>query len=211
MKAVVIAVMSIPESVQAAKRCVASAAKFGVHFEIVPAVTPVDDPIGMMRARGWPTEKFLNNRFSRPLPCISCFLSHAEAWHACAYSGESYLVAEHDALMVRPLPELRLAGPLVNLGAPSFGGFRVPPHGIGPLFSKPFLPGAHAYFLTNAAAVQLLAKAKTEAEPTDVFLSLRRFRFIKESFPYSFECHDEFSTVQAEEGCKGKHRKVRPV
>lgn len=209
MKAYVITITTNPESVRCAERCIASCHSFGLTAEIWPAITPAHKPEELFEARGWPVAKFVKNRYSRPLPTMACFLSHAGLWSLCARTGESVLIMEHDAVMVRPLPDLR--SPVINLGAPSFGRSKQPSCGIGPLVSKPHLPGAHAYFVKQRAAERLLELAKTEAEPTDVFLSLARFPFIRESFPYSFECHDEVSTVQAEAGCAAKLRRVRII
>lgn len=119
------------------------------------------------------------------------------------------IICEHDALMARALPELESSGHyLVNLCQPSFGKWKQPPCGIGPLVSKPHLPGATAYYLHPNGARLLLEKAATEAEPTDVFLSLKRFPFIRESFPYSFVCDQHFTTIQNPEGCRAKHQPV---
>lgn len=209
MKACVIVIEGHPDSERCAARTIETGRKFGITVERFRAVTPADDPAAMFEARGWPTGKFTHNRFSRPLPCMACFLSHATLWHHCAYSGESHLILEHDAVFVRELPVLRTAGLLVNLAKPSFGTFRTPPCGIGPLRSKPFMPGATGYYIHHRGAEQLLARAKHEAEPTDVFMSIARFPFIRESYPWCIECEDEVSTVQREEGCKGKHNTVR--
>jgi len=199
----------MPESVVAAQRCIVSCSKFGLSVEMFPAITPADDVHSMFRARGWPTDKFTNNRFSRTEPCMACFLSHMAALHQCAYSGESLCLLEHDAVMVRPLPRFPIVGgPIVcSLGKPSFGTFRTPSAGIRPLTSKSFVPGAHAVYYRHNGAEAVLAKAK-ECEPTDVFLNLKRFSFIKELYPWPFVCEDEFSTVQGPEGIKGKHRPV---
>lgn len=208
MKAFVICIRGHADSERCAQRCIDSAAKFGLKVERFDAITPADDPEAMFRARGWPTDRFTNNRFSRPLPCMACFLSHSELWHQCAYSGESMIVFEHDAVVVRAIPRIHRAAMLCNLGKPSFGGFNVPTVPLGPLVSKPFVPGAHAIYMTQPGAAKLLEKAATDAQPTDVYMSLRRFSFIKEIYPWPVECRDSFSTVQGPEGIRGKHNKV---
>lgn len=210
MKAFVIVIRGHPDSERAAARCIESGKKFGVCVERFDAITPADNPAAMFAARGWPTGKFTNNRYSRPEPCMSCFLSHAALWHACAYSGESHLILEHDAVIVAPLPVFPLVrGPLVcNLGRPSFGVFRTPKDGFQPLVSKPFVPGAHAVYFHHWGASKVLAKIATDAEPTDVYLSRARFPFIEEFMPWPVVCEDDVSTVQGPTGIVGKHRPV---
>lgn len=210
MKAVVITVLSIPESVAAAQRCIASAATFGLEVEMFPAFIPADDPMAEFERRGWPTVKFTRNHYSRPMPCMSAFISHGRVWERCFTSGEEMVCLEHDAVMVRKLPDCRLAL-CANLGKPSFGRWKQPTCGVGPLVSKAHFPGAHAYFLHPGGAGELLRVAKQAAEPTDVFLSRKRFLWLKEAFPYSFECHEDFSTIQNPAGCQAKHRPVTIV
>lgn len=208
MIAKVITILDLPQSVTSARRCIESAKAFGLTMEMHPATTPADNPAEVFAALGWPTGKFTNNRFSRPLPCMAAFLSHSELWAECLASNRQMIVCEHDAAMVRELPDLAHVGLVVNLGAPSFGTFKTPAAGIGPLVSKPFFPGAHAYLVTPEGAVQLLARAKTEAEATDVFLSLKRFPFLREAFPHPFVCRDDFSSIQGPLGIQGRHRPV---
>lgn len=210
MIAHVITVCSIPESVEAAARCMESARKFGLVVTDFNAITPADGPAFQFAALRWSTKGFERNRYSRLEPCMACFLSHAALWRLCADSGEPLIVCEHDCIFVRPLPD-NLNGKLVNLGKPSFGAFKQPPCGNGPFVSGPHLKGAHCYFLRPNGAKELLAAAKTDACPTDVFLSVKRFPWLREVFPWVAECHEEVSTIQREAGCAAKHRKVRIV
>lgn len=207
----VIVIEGHPDSERCAARCIESGRKFGIKVERFNAFTPADNPAAMFAARGWTTERFIHNRFSRPEPCMSCFLSHARLWHECAYSGESVVICEHDCVWVRPLPRMQLAGWLCNLGRPSFGGFRTPPIGFGPLISKPHMPGLTCYFIHHKGAEQLLSRAPLEAEPADVYVNLKRFKFLRESYPWPAVCEDDVSTIQGPLGIAGKHRKVTIV
>lgn len=207
MIAHVITLLNLPQSVEAATRCIASAATHGIDARLWPAHTPEEGP-DIFRVHGWPTAAFTRNRYSRPGPCMACFASHAAIWELIARTGKPAIICEHDAVFVRSLPDLSISSYLVNLGRPSFGKFKQPGHGIGPLVSKPHLPGAHCYFLKPAGAKELLRLAKTAAEPTDVFIHTKRFPWLREAYPWPAECHETFSTVQREEGCAAKHRPV---
>lgn len=210
MRAHIITIVSLPESVAAAERCRASCAAFGLTAEIFPAITP-EQAESSFASAGWPVHAFTHNPYSRPLPCMACFASHASLWSLCVYLGQPLIVMEHDAIMVRPLPDLTDTLCCVNLGKPSFGQWRQPKDGLQPLTSAGHFKGAHAYAIGPAAAAVFLARAKTTAEPTDVFLNRYRFPFLQEYHPWPFECRDEVTTIQRELGCKAKHNRVRII
>lgn len=203
----IITLPGVRESWQAAERCAESVHPFGLTAEWFPAINPADNPRAIFAANGWPTAKFDNNKYSRPEPCMACFCSHAELWRLCHDTHRSIVICEHDAVMVRELPDDPNAL-CINLGKPSFGKWKQPTCGVTPLISKPHFPGAHAYLLRPRGAGELLRVARHAAEPTDVFLSLKRFLWLKESFPYSFECHERVTTIQNAIGCQAKHRPV---
>lgn len=207
----VITIIDHPDSIAAADRCIASAKPFGLTVTKQSAWTPKNNPAGIFAERHWSARKFAGNPYCRIDAAMACYLSHATLWQEVVETKQTMIVLEHDAVMVRALPDLDRAGQVCNLGAPSFGTFKTPPCGNGPLVSKPFMPGAHAYLVTPKGAADLLAKAIDEAEPTDVFMSLKRFPFLRENYPWPFECHDSFSTIQLAAGCVGKHNKVRIV
>jgi len=211
MRAYVITLMDVPESVAVAQRCIDSGAEHGVKVMTMRAYAGKDDPKGMFKLAGWSWQGFEDNQWSRMLPCMATLLSHARIWQLCKITGAPYLILEHDAVITAPLPDLSGVRGVCNLGKPSFGAFKSPRKGIGPLTSKRFFPGAHGYYVTPWGAEQLLEKAKTEAEPTDVFLNLDRFPFLTEFYPWPIECEDSFSTIQNEKGCRAKHREVKPL
>lgn len=211
MKAAVIAITSLEASRQLAERCVASGERHGLEVTVSPAVTPADNPLGEFHRRGWPTKAFTRNVWSKPLPCLATFLSHARLWAECAESGDSLVILEHDAIVEAPIPCLGLS-PLTNLARPSFGAFATPerrPY-LGPIVSKRHLPGAHGYAVTPWGAERLLEKA-IEAEPTDVYVCRERFPFLEEFYPWPIVAEDSFSTIQRSRGCKAKHNKVEPL
>ena len=97
-----------------------------------------------------------------------------------------------------------------NLGRPSFGSFNRPEPGLGPLVSKRYFPGAHAYYLTPSGAGLLLAKCD-QAEPTDIFLNKARFPWLQEFYPWPVVCEDSFTTIQKPRGCTSKHNAVEVI
>jgi len=211
-RAYVITIMDLPQSVEAAERCIASGEEFGVEVETMSAVTP-DDLDGMLELNPISLDGFKGNKYSRYGPCVATFLSHYSIWKWCARKAEPIVCLEHDAIFVAPLPDLSMVLGVTNLAKPSFGQFRVPRAGIGPFFSKAggYLGGAHGYYVHPDGARRLLEKAKTEAMPTDLFICLDRFPFLTEHWPWVVECEDSFSSIQNEVGCRAHHNDVKPL
>lgn len=210
VKFLVITLLAVKESMQATTRCIASAKTFGIEAEVFPAVTGYEAE-AVFAAHGWPTGAFTNNRYSRPLPCMGCFASHAKAWAKILHENVTYGIAEHDCVFVRPVPDVKGRGFAFNLGQPSYGRWNQPPCGIGAFVSGPHLKGAHCLLITPKAAGEFLKAAETSACPTDVFLSLKRFPWLKEVFPYPAECRSTFTTIQRPAGCVAKHDVVEIV
>lgn len=209
MKAFVITIEQLPQSVEVAKRCIASGKKHGVHVEHWKATTPEDKPIDIFKEEGLSPRNF-SIKFSRKENVLSCFLSHYFLWKACAYDPdrEPYMILEHDAVFVDSLPKLIDVSqyPIINFGKPSYGRYCRPKDGLGTLLSKRHLPGAHAYTITQNAAMEMLKRAKERAEAADIFIGHRNFStMIYEYFPWPVEVDDSFTTVQHEVGCRSKH------
>jgi len=82
MKSYVITVMNIPESVEAAKRCIASMPEYNV--EMYAGVTPEDDPMQIAKKEnmslGWFSHMDKEEFISRRDRCVSAFLSHYSLW-----------------------------------------------------------------------------------------------------------------------------------
>jgi len=209
MKAFVIMMRRLGQSKDAARRCIRSGREHGVDVDIYDAIVPADGVFDIMEERGFPRQGCRNDPYSRIEPCTATFLSHSSLWRSCASRDEPYLILEHDAVFVAPIPELDVM--CCNLGKPSFGTFTTPPDGLGALVSKGKFGGAHGYQISPEGAKLLLAKAKTDACATDRFLNIDFFPWLTEYHPWPIICDDSFSTIQKEEGCKGKHNKVTPI
>lgn len=211
MRQFVITIMDNEKSVEAADRCIKSAAKFGELVEKFPAYTPKDDPFNILKnERKVPTQA-LNEKYSRNENCAAAFLSHFTLWQKCLELNEPIMIFEHDAVQTAPIPESIRNGwgfkQFMSMGKPSYGRFRVPQVlGAGPLYSKRYFPGAHAYAIKPAGARQAVQSAQLQgAAPTDVFLNLDRFPFLEELYPWTHEAQDYFTTIQNELGCQAKH------
>jgi|TARA_A100001015_G_scaffold254307_1_gene295027 GR25 family glycosyltransferase involved in LPS biosynthesis len=213
MKAYVITIFGNKYSEECADRCIESAAKFGITVEKHKATTPKDNPREIFQRKGIPTNTpphgFENNKFSRTEPTMSCFLSHLSLWEKIDKEKETALILEHDAVFVNnvDLDSLKF-NCLLSLGKPSFGWthmHRKTGDGVQPLWSKKYIPGAHAYIVKPKAAASLIGLLGTHARPTDVYLSKNNFHWIEEYYPWPVEVIDNMSTLQTVEGAKGKH------
>jgi|TARA_R110000851_G_scaffold117828_1_gene244815 GR25 family glycosyltransferase involved in LPS biosynthesis len=206
MKAHVITIQDMDESVEVAERCIQSAEKFGTKVEFFKATMPKDDP-GAIFKKERLSPRYFSTKFSRRENVLSCFLSHYFSWWKCLKDNEATLILEHDAVFTAPIPRI-LQGidtyDIINFGKPSYGKYDIPKSGLGPLVSKRYLPGAHAYMITPKAAEILITEARLKAEAADIFISRGRFH-IGEYFPWPVEVDDTFSTVQHEIGCRAKH------
>lgn len=205
MKARVITIMDNPLSVKSAERCIKSAAKYDIHVEMHPAVTPDMEPLWYARKKKIPVDG-LREKYSRFENCLSAFLSHYSLWEKCVAENDQYLVLEHDAYFVDAAPILRPFKKAMNIGKPSYGKAQRPMKiGVNPLTSKPYFPGAHAYMIKPAGAAAFVAEAHVNARPTDVFLNKNTFPWLEEYFPWPVEARDTFTTIQKTEGCLAKH------
>ena len=99
MQGYVITIMDNENSVKAAKRCIKSADMYGLKVEMHEATTPKDNPMDMMRERNINPEGF-EEVYSRHENCMSAFLSHYRLWEKCAFENETYIIFEHDAVVV---------------------------------------------------------------------------------------------------------------
>ena len=203
VKATVITLIENEKSRQVADRCIKSAAQNGLVVDYFKAFTPEDSPIRVASHENIPIELF-EEKYSRADKCLSAFLSHYWLWKITAAGTMPHVIFEHDAVVFDRIPVLK--GDIVNIGKPSYGRYNTPKYlGEGPLVSKRYFPGAHAYYITPKGAQQLLDKAKTVAGPTDIFINLDNFSDLKEYYPWCAEARDSFTTIQNETGCLAKH------
>ncbi len=208
MKAFVITVDNIEESVQAAERCIESASRCGFIVKKHSGITPKDNPVKLFEDKGLPTKNFENNKYSRYESCLSAFLSHRSLWELCSKGKENYLILEHDAIINNAISTSIMHGNemIVSLGEPSYGKYNTPQSiGIGPLVSKQYFPGAHAYLMSPKGAKAALEKSLTDAAPTDIFFNNNNFPWLKEFYPWPISVKENFSTIQKVEGCLAKH------
>lgn len=205
MKNYVITIKDNDESVAAAERCIKSGYQNGMNIEMFSAITPRDLPEVLMAEEGISPENFYE-KYSRPERCMSAFMSHYYLWKESVETQQNITIFEHDAVLVNTIPTDLKFDACVNLGAPSYGKFNTPTFlGVGPLTSKKYFPGAHAYRVNPKGAEQLIHGAKQNAGPTDVFLHIFRFPQLQEKYPWPVECRDSFTTIQNETGCLAKH------
>lgn len=206
MKSYVITIMSMPESVKMAQRCIDSMKEYDV--QMFSAITPEDDPIAIAKKEGIRLDHFEVDakKYSRFERCVSAFLSHYSLWKKCIEDNKEYQIFEHDAVCTGNLPKFINYQRCVSLGAPSYGKFNTPTKlGTSPLVSKPYFPGAHAYRLNPKGAREMVMFSKGMAKPTDVYLNIKDFPWLQEYYPWPVEARDTFSTIQNQGGCRAKH------
>lgn len=202
MIAKVITLMNMPQSFKYAKRCIDSGAAYGIHVQNFNAITPktvdqfvYDEEIDT---------RFFKEKWSRYKNALAAFSSHYSLWKESYQTQQNYLILEHDAVFIDDIPTF-LRGDVVNLGMPSYGKVDIPTRlGEGPLTSKPFLPGAHGYYITPKGALELIVQAKKKAKPTDVFIHRDIFE-VTEYYPWPIKAKDTFTTIQREDGIQAKH------
>lgn len=204
MKSYVITIFDNDKSVESAKRCVDSGKRFGQDIEMFPAITPRDNPFELLKAEGIKVGGF-KGAYSRLENCVSAFLSHYSLWNVAVNENIRVNIFEHDAILIDQIPGANFRY-VMNFGAPSYGKYNQPRHiGVGPLTTKPYFPGAHAYSVTPEGARRLIACAKEKAGPTDVFINLEDMPWLQEYYPFAAEARDTFTTIQNVNGCLAKH------
>jgi len=205
MKAFVITIVDNEKSVKVADRCIRSAANFGIDVNKFKAITPKDNPELIFNTLNLPTRLF-RDQYSRYLNVLSCFLSHYHLWLKCIEIEQPIIVFEHDAVVVDEIPINKPFDKFLSLGKPSYGNFKIAPKlGVNQLFSKRYLPGAHAYIVKPSAANALVKASESYARPADVFLNIDTFPWLEEYYPWPVEVKDTFTTVQGIGGISAKH------
>lgn len=206
MKAFVITIFENEKSQKAADRCISSAKKFDIAVEKHQAMTPQRGAVSTAHKKEIPLNGF-KEKYSRFENCLAAFLSHLSLWEKCLELNEPIIIFEHDAVIVNDIPVNVMFNNLMSLGEPSYGHYHTGTTiGVNQLFSKSYLPGAHAYMLKPAGARELIRVSKTgRARPTDVFINTSYFPWIQEYYPWPVVAKDTFTTIQNEEGCIAKH------
>ena len=101
MKCKIIVLASSDISVSMGNKCIARAKEFGIDAEVSNGVHGEDAhkilaELGLRQYKA----KMKGGR----LGVLGCFLSHYFLWNECIKSNEPYMILEHDAYMLRPLP-----------------------------------------------------------------------------------------------------------
>jgi hypothetical protein len=198
MKAYIVTLLNLPESVEIAKRAYESANCFGLEATLRPGVWR-DEAMQELTAEGLVKGTF-DETWSNTPAAMGNFVAQLRIWREIAH-GEGGIIMEHDSVVVAPIPDLTGKGEIINLGKPSFGKLRNPRYpGFYPLFSTgDKIPGAHGYYLTPGGAQLLIHMAKRKgAIPVDKFISPQRF-VIAEYFPWPIVAVEEHQ-MPADEG-----------
>jgi GR25 family glycosyltransferase involved in LPS biosynthesis len=205
VKALIITIEGHKQSNEAADRCRESAMKHGVYAQNYKAQTP-EISVKALERRFKISSELFKEKYSRFENCFAAFCSHMRLWELAISINENILILEHDAVFVNDIPNIDNMQGCINLGKPSYGKFNVPNTiGLGPLMSKPYFPGAHAYVVSPSGAQELINQARWTAKPTDLFLNKNQFPFLQEYYPWPIEAHDTFTTIQNTTGCLAKH------
>ena len=126
MKAFVITLENNQYSVESANRCIQSAKQFGQDVEIFHAVHK-DNAYDILKSLSLPrwtwagnndTQQVCSKTGLKQFPYntddirkkIGCTLSHYLLWEWCVKFDEPILILEHDAVFVRPLPDIQFEG-----------------------------------------------------------------------------------------------------
>lgn len=103
MKAFIIRKPNDELSEKLSSECVESAAKFGIVTEKVAGVYSDHDKI--MAEHGVHCFPKMKEVKKQNLGFKGCFMSHYLLWKKCIELNEPIIIFEHDALMIRPLPD----------------------------------------------------------------------------------------------------------
>ena len=205
MKAFVITIQDNEKSVKAAKRCIASGAKYGLEIIQFDAFTPKDNPEKYLKSRGINPNRF-NEVYSRAENCMSAFISHYSCWEISRDMNERVVIFEHDALVTGQIPVDAEFDKVMTFSKPSYGKYKTPLKlGVDGLIQKPYFGGAHGYIVKPDGAKALVEKAVSHAGPTDLYLNTENFPWLQEYYPWVCMAADSFSTIQNKTGCLAKH------
>ena len=89
-------------STSIAEKCIARANDFGIKAEVFNGIDGRDahEILFKLKLRQY-KPKMKGGR----LGVLGCFLSHYFLWTECVANNEPYMILEHDAYMIRPLPK----------------------------------------------------------------------------------------------------------
>lgn len=217
MKARVIAIEGHSYSQNVAQRCIDSAKQFGIHVEKFPAVT-AETVTGIMQEHGlqWTWADMNTKKTVCPysgleqfpyraknlLTKMACSMSHYLLWRQCAADTESWLILEHDAVFVAPLPDCDFSG-ACQINDPAGGGYRGQEHsqsmiergthGVHRLTCKrptdsripDGFSGNSAYMVKPWAAEKFVAAFhRLGVWPNDATICIQLFPWLQELYPF---------------------------
>jgi GR25 family glycosyltransferase involved in LPS biosynthesis len=102
MKTKIIVLQSSEISVSMGAKCIARAKEFGIDAEVSNGVHGADAPDIL---KGLGLQQYKPKMKGGRLGVLGCFLSHYFLWEECCKVNEPYMIFEHDAYMLRPLPD----------------------------------------------------------------------------------------------------------
>jgi hypothetical protein len=122
VKAFVITLEDHEYSEACAIRCIESAARFGIEVKRFPAVPAVDaDKIMRRHGLEWswahqntavdtcPYTGLAQHPYGDLAAKIGCSMSHYLLWQRCVDMDKPFLILEHDAVFLRPLPKVQFS------------------------------------------------------------------------------------------------------
>lgn len=201
----IITLVNLPQSLEAAERCIQSAKQHGEHhgLEISPAISKFEAHDFFVRhGFTWFHGDYNVEKGKDPLPEMGCFASHYRLWQRCIELNEPVIILEHDAMFQSPIPPLRfkhailLSRPTFTHGSYRFNSLRAPrPREI--FYPMNVLAAAHCYTISPAGARILVDAADRELiSPADSFINKRRLDILY-YHPYLVNFTYHFSTIDA--------------
>jgi len=100
MKYFIITLTDNQTSLNFSNNAIESAKKFNINLNIWPAVNGLVD-----RSKTLKKYKILKKSLINRPGVLGCFLSHFDLWNHCLEINETILIAEHDALFIRYIPD----------------------------------------------------------------------------------------------------------
>jgi GR25 family glycosyltransferase involved in LPS biosynthesis len=218
MKAYVITLMNNEYSNQVADRCIASAAQFGLGVEKFYGIEK-ERALSVMTGceLEWTWAK--DNTQERYCPVtglyqfpyttsdfrakVGCSMSHYLLWKRCVEFDEPLLILEHDAVFLRPLPEVEFKG-ICQINDPagatrkgSWWSGQMKKRGGEGVFEKTWvtaekerhipdgLAGNSAYMIKPHAAQELINKFhELGVWPNDAVMCKQLFPYLEEYYPF---------------------------
>tara|TARA_R100001163_G_C5065310_1_gene203220 strand:+ start:1889 stop:2584 length:696 start_codon:yes stop_codon:yes gene_type:complete len=83
-------------------KCIAQAKQFGIEPQVFNGIHGKDAPLILAQEN---LRQYKPKMKGGRLGVLGCFLSHYFLWNECVKVNEPYMILEHDAYMLRPLPK----------------------------------------------------------------------------------------------------------